>query len=404
MVNICYQNVEKLNFDKPSVIIANHQSFVDILILLSLSPKIVMVTKGWVWKSPFFGRIIQYAGFYSIDEGYEKLVDSLSLFVDEGYSIVVFPEGTRSDDCEIKRFHKGAFYLAEKLQLEIIPLVIYGTGLISSKKQSFYIKKGDIIAKVIVNLKDLALMKDATYQEKSKYYRKLFQYEYDIFKRQYNRATNNYYRNLLIKNYIYKGPVLEWYMRIKCKMDGYYNFWDRKIPYEAKVVDIGCGYGQLCFMLGILSPKRDIIGIDYDRNKIELANRCFLVTKNIRFSQGDMQDVILPESDAFIFNDSLHYVDTLCQERILCHCVSKLRPDGVILIREGDSSKKSKHKTIINSEIWSTRIVKFNRTEGPLNFLSSNWIQQFAKKNNLNLKIELCDKKTSQTIYTITKP
>ena len=404
MVNICYQNVEKLNFDKPSVIIANHQSFVDILILLSLSPKIVMVTKGWVWKSPFFGRIIQYAGFYSIDEGYEKLVDSLSLFVDEGYSIVVFPEGTRSDDCEIKRFHKGAFYLAEKLQLEIIPLVIYGTGLISSKKQPFYIKKGDIIAKVIVNLKDLALMKDATYQEKSKYYRKLFQYEYDIFKRQYNRATNNYYRNLLIKNYIYKGPVLEWYMRIKCKMDGYYNFWDRKIPYEAKVVDIGCGYGQLCFMLGILSPKRDIIGIDYDGNKIELANRCFLVTKNIRFSQGDMQDVILPESDAFIFNDSLHYVDTLCQERILCHCVSKLRPDGVILIREGDSSKKSKHKTIINSEIWSTRIVKFNRTEGPLNFLSSNWIQQFARKNNLNLKIELCDKKTSQTIYTITKP
>ena len=141
MVNICYQNVEKLNFDKPSVIIANHQSFVDILILLSLSPKIVMVTKGWVWKSPFFGRIIQYAGFYSIDEGYEKLVDSLSLFVDEGYSIVVFPEGTRSDDCEIKRFHKGAFYLAEKLQLEIIPLVIYGTGLISSKKQPILYKK-----------------------------------------------------------------------------------------------------------------------------------------------------------------------------------------------------------------------------------------------------------------------
>lgn len=404
MVNVQYQNIKEINFNKPSVIIANHQSFVDILILLSLSPKIVMVTKGWVWRSPIFGRIVQYAGFYTIEEGYEKLIGSLSPLVKEGYSVVVFPEGTRSEDCEIKRFHKGAFYLAEKLQLDIIPLVIYGTGLISSKRQPFYIKKGEIIAKAILNSTETEELKDATYQEKAKYYRKLFLYEYGILKEQYNRATNNYYKKLLIKNYIYKGPVLEWYMRIKCKMDGYYNFWDRKLPREAKIVDIGCGYGQLCFMLGLLSPKREIIGIDYDSNKIELANNSFLANEKIRFCQGDMQDIILPESDAFIFNDSLHYVDTSCQERILCHCASRLNPNGVILIREGDSSKKTEHKTIVKSEIWSTRIIKFNKTEGPLNFISSDWIKQFTKRNNLNLKIEKCDRKTSQTIYIITKP
>lgn len=404
MVNVQYQNIKEIDFNKPSVIIANHQSFVDILILLSLSPKIVMITKGWVWRSPIFGRIVQYAGFYTIEEGYEKLIGSLSPLVKEGYSVVVFPEGTRSEDCEIKRFHKGAFYLAEKLQLDIMPLVIYGTGLISSKRQPFYIKKGEIIAKAILNSTETEELKDATYQEKAKYYRKLFLYEYGILKEQYNRATNNYYKKLLIKNYIYKGPVLEWYMRIKCKMDGYYNYWDRKLPREAKIVDIGCGYGQLCFMLGLLSPKREMIGIDYDSNKIELANNSFLANEKIRFCQGDMQDIILPESDAFIFNDSLHYVDTSCQERILCHCASRLNPNGVILIREGDSSKKTEHKTIVKSEIWSTRIIKFNKTEGPLNFISSDWIKQFTKRNNLNLKIEKCDRKTSQTIYIITKP
>ena len=404
MVNTKYQNIKEIDFNKPSVIISNHQSFVDILILLSLSPKIVMVTKGWVWKSPVFGRIVQYAGFYTIEEGYEKLVDSLYPLVKEGYSIVVFPEGTRSDDCEIKRFHKGAFYLAEKLQLEIKPLVIYGTGLISSKKQPFYIKKGEIIAKVIPNSTYSELSSNTTYQEKTKYYRKLFLHEYDTLKEQYNRTTNDYYKKLLIKNYIYKGPVLEWYMRIKCKMDGYYNFWDRKLPREARIVDVGCGYGQLCFMLGLLSPKREIIGIDYDSDKIELANNSFLANGKIRFSQGNMQDIILPESDAFIFNDSLHYVTPSCQERILCHCASRLNPNGVILIREGDSSKKTEHKTIIKSEIWSTRIIKFNKTEGPLNFISSDWIRQFTKRYDLNLKIEQCDRKTSQTIYIITKP
>ena len=146
------------------------------------------------------------------------------LLLKKATRIVVFPEGTRSEDCEIKRFHKGAFYLAEKLQLEIKPLVIYGTGLISSKKQPFYIKKGEIIAKVIPNSIDSELSSNTTYQEKTKYYRKLFLHEYDTLKEQYNRATNNYYKKLLINNYIYKGPVLEWYMRIKCKMDGYYNF------------------------------------------------------------------------------------------------------------------------------------------------------------------------------------
>ena len=404
MINIHYPNIKNINFNKPSVIIANHQSFVDILLLLSLSPKIVMVTKGWVWKSPIFGRIVQYAGFYTIEEGYEHLVDSLSSLVKEGYSIVVFPEGTRSEDCEIKRFHKGAFYLAEKLQLDITPLVIYGTGLISSKKQPFYIKNGEIIVKTISDSKGQEIIKNRTYQEKTKYYKALFQYEYDILKEQNNRATNKYYRKLLIKNYIYKGPVLEWYMRIKCKMDGYYNFWDKKLPRNAQIIDIGCGYGQLCFMLGLLSPKRNITGIDYDSDKVEIANHCFLVSENIYFRQGDMQDIILPESDVFIFNDSLHYVNTSCQKRILSHCISKLNPNGVILIREGDSSKKSEHKTIINSEIWSTRIIKFNKTEGPLNFIPSDWIKQFAQNNNLNLKIEQCDRKTSQTIYIITKP
>ncbi|WP_276656523.1 hypothetical protein [Alistipes sp.] len=42
--------------------IANHQSFIDILVLLSICPKAVMVTNGWVWRSPVFGRIVRYLG------------------------------------------------------------------------------------------------------------------------------------------------------------------------------------------------------------------------------------------------------------------------------------------------------------------------------------------------------
>ena len=45
-----------------------------------------------------------------------------------GYSVAVYPEGTRSLDCSIGRFHQGAFYLARELDVDILPVVLYGAG------------------------------------------------------------------------------------------------------------------------------------------------------------------------------------------------------------------------------------------------------------------------------------
>ena len=115
---------------KPAIIIANHQSFIDILELLSFSPKIIMITNHWVWNSPVFGKIIQYAGFFHVDEGYELCVERMREKVREGYSIAIFPEGTRTYDGKMKRFHKGC-------ALAIIsPLPYSRIGIISNCRVS----------------------------------------------------------------------------------------------------------------------------------------------------------------------------------------------------------------------------------------------------------------------------
>src|SRR5690606_23767997 len=57
--------------------------------------------------------------------------------VAQGYSLIVFPEGTRSYDNVVKRFHKGAFYLAEQLQLDILPIYLLGNGDV--------LPKGDVL-------------------------------------------------------------------------------------------------------------------------------------------------------------------------------------------------------------------------------------------------------------------
>lgn len=116
------------DFAKPSIIICNHQSVLDLLQVLSQTPNIVILTAKWVWNNPFFGYIIRNADFLPAYEGLEAMVPRLQELVDQGYSVAVFPEGTRSLDRRIGRFHQGAFYLADKLNLDILPMVVYGTG------------------------------------------------------------------------------------------------------------------------------------------------------------------------------------------------------------------------------------------------------------------------------------
>jgi len=91
--------------------------------------------------------MIRHAEFYPVAEGIDELMPKLQSLVERGYSIAIYPEGTRSKDCKIGRFHKGAFYVAEQLGLEIIPMYLYGPGRILPKK-TYHLRKGPIYLEV----------------------------------------------------------------------------------------------------------------------------------------------------------------------------------------------------------------------------------------------------------------
>jgi 1-acyl-sn-glycerol-3-phosphate acyltransferase len=386
-------------FEKPAVIIANHQSFIDILVMLSLHPKVVMVTNSWVWRSPFFGRIVRYADFYHTADGYDKMVDSLREKVADGYSVIVFPEGTRSEDQKIKRFHKGAFYLAQELGLDIVPIVLYGTGLASSKRQPFYIKKSLLVSKILPRIAGADASFGTGYKERAKQIGDYFRREYDRVYEEYNRARNPYFFDALIKNYTYKGPVLEWYMRVKVRMERNYDLFDRIVPREGEVVDIGCGYGPLSLMLAMLSDKRRVLGIDYDCDKIAVAEHCFSRDERVRFVAADALTYDLPVADAFILSDVLHYLDFEGQDALLTRCFERVNNGGVVIVRDGDSSEKKRHRATKRSEEWSTRIVGFNKTVGELHFTDSERIRAAADRAGFGVEIVDNGGDTSNKIY-----
>lgn len=135
------EGMEHIDKDKNYVFMGNHLSYVDIFLLLSiLDKKFVFMAKEELFKLPVFGFGIRAVGIVPINRGESR--DALkSLFeaakrIQSGYSVVLFPEGTRSPDGEMLPFKRGAFTLAVRTGLEIAPFVLEGTSK-ALKKSSF---------------------------------------------------------------------------------------------------------------------------------------------------------------------------------------------------------------------------------------------------------------------------
>jgi 1-acyl-sn-glycerol-3-phosphate acyltransferase len=139
---------ENLLLDKPQIFMANHQSDFDILIALAHIPiQFRWIAKKELFAIPIFGAAMRSAGYIEIDRSNrEKAIHSIeeaALSIWRGKSIMTFPEGTRSRDGEIKAFKHGAFYLAIKSGVSIVPVSIIGSGRIMPKR-SLRIKSGQI--------------------------------------------------------------------------------------------------------------------------------------------------------------------------------------------------------------------------------------------------------------------
>ena len=387
------------NFKKPAVIIANHQAHLDISLILMLHPKILILTNDWVQKNFFYGRIVRYADYLPTSNGAEKNTRLLKEKIENGYSLLIFPEGTRSKDGKIQRFHKGAFYYAQEFNLEILPIILHGTGDCIPKGEPF-LKSGRISVNIQKRIHAEDYGKELRRQAKN--IRQLMQSQYHEIKQ--DSETGHYFKHKLIGNYIYKGPILEHYMRIKIKTENYYKFFHKACPPEGIITDIGCGYGFMSYMLNFLSPEREINGIDYDCNKIETAENNISKNEHLKYLCADINEIELPESDVFILADILHYMPKNKQQMLISRCIKKLKPKGKIIIRDGNSEMSQKHKGTKLSEFFSTRLLKFNKAQyGKLFFSSESEIAETAKTHNMQLNVIDETKHTSNLIYVLSK-
>lgn len=390
-----------IDFSKPSVIIANHHSFVDILLLLGIHHKTVMVTNDWVYNSPFFGKIVQFADFILSSDGIDTQINKINNLIADGYSIIIYPEGTRAPDFKLGRFKKGAFFLAEQFKLDIQPIVLHGTSYVMPKTDGFAIKMGgEMVLKFLPRITYDDSSFGTGFGERTKLISKYFKNEYQLYRESVEYPS--YFKHELIGNYLYKGPVLEWYLRIKYRMEGKYRLFHELVPNAGNIVDVGCGYGLMSYALAFSGENRNIVAIDYDENKIEVAKNCPRIPFNVKFEVGDVVNYNYEITNTFIVSDVLHYLTPEGQQALLENMFNSLSENGMMIIRDGDSEKKARHNGTKFTEIISTN-VGFNKTQNELNFISGDTIKSFAQKNNLQLEIIDKSKLTSNTIFVLRK-
>ncbi|GHT09315.1 glycerol acyltransferase [Bacteroidia bacterium] len=279
-VKFKYENLSGESFDKPAVIICNHQAHLDLMCLMMLTPKLIILTNDWVWNNPFYGRLIKYADFYPVSNGIEQSIEKLSERVQNGYSIVVFPEGTRSENCSILRFHRGAFYLAEKLQLDILPVFIHGAGHVLPKKD-FMLREGTITVQVHPRITPDDSRFAADYTARTKQVRHYYQDTFTALSKQLETAI--YFKSFVLHNYLYKGLEIERGVKEEFKqiekskqlemIDNYQG--------EGPVLIENNGYGVYSFLFALVHKNIQVIATEQDADKVALARSCAGLPKNL---------------------------------------------------------------------------------------------------------------------------
>lgn len=279
----------KERLQKQSVIISNHTSFLDSLTIGMTYSKVVYIVNDWVYKSPVFGRAVKFLGFYPATKGVEQGLVPLEERIGTDFSVMVFPEGTRSRTSEIGRFHKGAFFMAEELNLPIQPVYIHGNADLLPKgdfiiyNTNCHVYVGDPIA-----VKDYSF--GTSYADRTKKISSFFKQEFN--KIRLNAEDADYFKQKLFLNFLYKEHgILKSVKKDFGQNKSIYHQLFYLISDKASIAHITTDFGQLDFLLVNQFPSRNVHTYNLNEEHRSIAKASYINQKfKIKFAD-DLSEI-----------------------------------------------------------------------------------------------------------------
>ena len=262
------RNLTGETFDKPAVIVCNHQSHLDLVCMLMLTPKMVILTNDWVWRDPIYGAIIRYAEFYPVSNGYENNLPRLKNLVERGYSVMIFPEGTRTMDGTIGRFHKGAFLLAQQLGVDILPLFLHGADHVMPKTD-IILRKGFITTEICARIPAAEIQGRDTLELTSEMRRYYLQHFSEL---RHELENEQYFLPLVRYQYMYKGRDVE--RRCRKALRG----WVKGATPET------LGQGEIPLLTALAHPENEYHYEFDNEDDYLIASNCAVLPANLHYS------------------------------------------------------------------------------------------------------------------------
>jgi len=133
--------LDRLDPGTPFIFMANHASYLDgPLLVAALDRHVRVIVKRFVFRIPVLGQGMRFVGYVPLDKGVagsgrERITRAARLMREKRYSFLVFPEGERSADGTVQRFHRGGFFLALETATPIVPVSIRGTHKLMPRGQ-----------------------------------------------------------------------------------------------------------------------------------------------------------------------------------------------------------------------------------------------------------------------------
>lgn len=270
-------NPHNEKFEKPAIIIPNHSSFLDTLSIGFLSTQFIFMVNDWVYKSPIFGKAVQSAGYYPVSSGLEEGEKKLVEMVNKGYSLVIFPEGTRSLTNDIGRFHKGAFLLAQNYNIDILPLYIHGNSNMLPKGD-FIIFDGTHTVEIGERITFNNENKDQSVREITKSISLKFKDKFQAIR--YQLENENFFTQKIRLNFLYKTSEVVRQAKEEFEVNkNLYHKINPFIPNNASILRIGNDLGIWDLMLTLQQAKRKVFALIECEDYADIAKQCYLLKK-----------------------------------------------------------------------------------------------------------------------------
>jgi 1-acyl-sn-glycerol-3-phosphate acyltransferase len=395
-----YHDFDRKRLAHPSIVVANHEGQVDILLTLSLSPNLHAVVKPWVWHHPILGPLVRGAGFLlATGENTRQVLDASQAYLRQGKSLVIYPEGSRSKDGVTRRFHKGAFQLAVESGFPVQPLVLVNTRFCTADNTWFIGNHVSLIAALDpMNPKDFSGEDPATQMARAAKARIL-----EARERLWRKTCPDWLvRQKVRERYLYRSALAETYIAWKLRLDPVYAAVGKKLPLRGRVIDLGCGYGLMSHWAAITGYERPVIGVDDDAAKIALAKQTECYQRNLAFEQADVLDWHGEPAEAVLMLDILHYSQPEVQIRMLQKGAALLTPGGELFVREAVQAAGAFQATR-QGEAFSTGIGFNQKREGLFFADRAGWEARF-RAAGLEIKhTEACGLGKSNHLFILTK-